>query len=58
MLYDSGTYPAPFDKNRLKLLADRVGNARSDEIKRPEKLGYYRRTRGARDLKDFMLNRV
>ena len=49
MLHDSGTYPSPFDKNQLKLLADRVGNARSDEVKRPEKIGYYRRTKGARE---------
>ncbi len=27
MLHDSGTYPASFDKNQLKLLADRIGNA-------------------------------
>ncbi len=49
ILYDKDIYPSPFAKNKLKLLADRVGNAKSDEVKRPEKLGYYRRTRGARE---------
>ncbi len=48
-LHDSDVYTAPLIRNKLKLLADRIGNARSDEVKRPEKMGYYRRTKGARD---------
>jgi len=48
MLYDSGTYQS-LQKNQLKMLADRLTNARSDEVERPVKMGYYRRTKGARE---------